>query len=205
MKTFDKIQEVSLLLSYSSQFRDELNKNKAGNNNLNNLNNENNNNDDIKNNENENNENINNINNNFLLDKKNELLEFKNDFLQMKSLLLSQKRNPDDKIEKTLDKKNVEILFALKYGVGAKDYSSIARAKDLKPVDLALEKLSDRAKDMSHRISFSQSHEDMFEFFLDSISSKVMIFSSIVIVIMILVGYMETLYLKNFMRRRKII
>ncbi len=104
-----------------------------------------------------------------------------------------------------LDKKNVEILFALKYGVGAKDYSSIARAKDLKPVDLALEKLSDRAKDMSHRISFSQSHEDMFEFFLDSISSKVMIFSSIVIVIMILVGYMETLYLKNFMRRRKII
>ena len=104
-----------------------------------------------------------------------------------------------------LERKKLEILFALKYGVGAKDYSSIARAKDLKPVDLALEKLSDRAKDMSHRISFSQSHEDMFEFFLDSISSKVMIFSSIVIVIMILVGYMETLYLKNFMRRRKII
>ena len=104
-----------------------------------------------------------------------------------------------------LDKNKFEILFALKYGVGAKDYSSIARAKDLKPVDLALEKLSDRAKDMSHRISFSQSHEDMFEFLLDSISSKVMIFSSIVIIIMILVGYMETLYLKNFMRRRKII
>ena len=104
-----------------------------------------------------------------------------------------------------LERKKLEILFALKYGVGAKDYSSIARAKDLKPVDLALEKLSDRAKDMSHRISFSQSHEDMFEFLLDSISSKVMIFSSIVIIIMILVGYMETLYLKNFMRRRKII
>ena len=104
-----------------------------------------------------------------------------------------------------LERKKLEIFFALKYGVGAKDYSSIARAKDLKPVDLALEKLSDRAKDMSHRISFSQSHENVFESFLDSISSKVMIFSSIVIVIMILVGYMETLYLKNFMRRRKII
>jgi hypothetical protein len=99
----------------------------------------------------------------------------------------------------------IEIEFSLKYGVGAKDYSSIARAKDLKPVDLALEKLSDRAKDMSHRISFSQSHENIFENFLDSISSKVMTFSSIVIIIMILVGYMETLYLKNFMRRRKII
>ena len=39
-----------------------------------------------------------------------------------------------------LERKKLEILFALKYGVGAKDYSSIARAKDLKPVDLALEK-----------------------------------------------------------------
>ena len=104
-----------------------------------------------------------------------------------------------------LEKTPLEIDFSLKYGVGAKDYSSIARAKDLKPVDLALEKLSDRAKDMSHRISFSQSHENIFENFLDSISSKVMTFSSIVIIIMILVGYMETLYLKNFMRRRKII
>ena len=104
-----------------------------------------------------------------------------------------------------MENKPLEVDFSLKYGVGAKDYSSIARAKDLKPVDLALEKLSDRAKDMSHRISFSQSHENVFENFLDSISSKVMTFSSIVIAIMILVGYMETLYLKNFMRRRKII
>ena len=98
-----------------------------------------------------------------------------------------------------------DIEFSLKYGVGAKDYSSIARAKDLKPVDLALEKLSDRAKDMSHRISYSQSHENVFEKFLDSISSKIMLFSFIVIGIMVVVGYMETLYLKNFMRRRKII
>ena len=104
-----------------------------------------------------------------------------------------------------LDEKPATVHFSVKYGVGAKDYSSIARAKDLKPVDLALEKLSDRAKDMSHRISFSQSHENVFEQFLDSISSKIMIFSSIVIGIMMLVGYMETLYLKNFMRRRKII
>ena len=104
-----------------------------------------------------------------------------------------------------LENRPVHVEFSVKYGVGAKDYSSIARAKDLKPVDLALEKLSDRAKDMSHRISFSQSHENIFEKFLDSISSKVMIFSSIIMCIMIIVGYMETLYLKNFMRRRKII
>ena len=104
-----------------------------------------------------------------------------------------------------LENRPTNIEFSVKYGVGAKDYSSIARAKDLKPVDLALEKLSDRAKEMSHRISFSQSHENIFEQFLDSISSKVMLFSSLIIIIMIVVGFLETLYLKNFMRRRKII
>ena len=115
MKTFDKLQEVSSFFNKTSQFRDEYEKNKAGKNNSNNLNNENNNNEIINNennnneiniNENENNENK--ISNNFLLTKKNELLEFKNDFVQMKTLLLSHKRNPEEKLEKILDKKNSE-------------------------------------------------------------------------------------------------
>ena len=104
-----------------------------------------------------------------------------------------------------LDTKDEDINFSLEYGVGAKDYSSIARAKDLKPVDLALEKLSDRAKQLSRFISYNQGHEKIFENILDEISSKLMIYSSIVICIMIIVGYIETLYLQNFMRRRKII
>ena len=101
---------------------------------------------------------------------------------------------------------NVSIIyFTLKYGVGAKDYSSLARTKDLKPVDLALEKLNDRAKDLSKRISFSQSKDKNFENILDNISSKIMIFSFIIVWIMIFVGLLEIIYLKNFMRKRKII
>ena len=71
------------------------------------------------------------------------------------------------------------IYFILKYGVGAKDYSSLARTKDLKPVDLALEKLKDKVKDLSKRISFSQSKDNNFENIFDNISSKIMIFSFI--------------------------
>ena len=104
-----------------------------------------------------------------------------------------------------LDKNFTNIKFSLKYGVGARDYSSLARAKDLKPVDLALEKLNDRAKDLSKRISYCQSNEKNFEKFLDIISSKIMIFSFGIICAMIIIGWIETLYLKNFMRRRKII
>jgi len=104
-----------------------------------------------------------------------------------------------------LDKTIHTVNFSLKYGVGAKDYSSIPRAKDLKPVDLALEKLSDKAKDMSKQISFSQRNEKIFESFFEILSSKVVMFSFLIIICMILVGYYEIIYLKNFMRRRKII
>jgi len=103
------------------------------------------------------------------------------------------------------EKQIAEINFSVKYGVGAKDYSSIARQKDLKPIDLSIEKLSDRAKKISQQIAISQGRELFFEAILSGIASKIIFFSSIVICIMVVVGYMETLYLKNFMRRRKII
>ena len=104
-----------------------------------------------------------------------------------------------------MDKNTSVVDFSLKYGVGAKDYSSLARSKDLKPIDLALEKLNDRAKELSRRISFSQSNEKIFEKILDKMSSKIFLFSLCVIIIMIVVGFVETLYLKNFMRKRKIV
>ena len=104
-----------------------------------------------------------------------------------------------------VDSKDIEVFFQLKYGVAAKDYSSIAKTKDLKPVDLAIEKLSDRAKDVSKLITHSQSNEKNFEKILDKISSRIMIFSLIIIFIMISIGYIEFTFLKNFMRKRKII
>lgn len=99
----------------------------------------------------------------------------------------------------------VPILFVLKYGVAAKDYSSVARTKDLKPVDLSLEQLIDRTKDISHYASFSQSHEKLFEHLLDGIKGKIAWYSIMLIVVMILIGAVETIYLKKFMTRRKII
>ena len=104
-----------------------------------------------------------------------------------------------------LDKNISEIHFTLKYGIDAKDYSSLARSKDLKPIDLALEKLDDRAKDISKGISFSQFKDRNFEKILDKVSSKVVIFSIVIICCMLFVGYLEAIYLKNFMRRRKLI
>ena len=35
----------------------------------------------------------------------------------------------------------IEVNFSMKYGLGAKDYSSIAKKKDLKPTELIVEKI----------------------------------------------------------------
>ena len=103
------------------------------------------------------------------------------------------------------DIKDAEVNLSIEYGVGARDYSSVAKTKDLKPIDLALQKLSDRAFEMSRLISYSRGHENIFENYLDELTSKLVINSSIVMICMIVVGYVETLFLRNFMRRRKLV
>ena len=97
------------------------------------------------------------------------------------------------------------IYFDLKYGVAAKDYSSIAKTKDLQPIDLELTKITDKKNTLNHYVRVSQQHEKMFEQSLDSISSKIVFYSMILMAMMIIIGVIETVYLKKFMERRKII
>ena len=106
---------------------------------------------------------------------------------------------------KNNDKQNITINFELKYGVAAKDYSSMTRTKDLKPIDLELEKLTERTQDLQHYGIFAQTHEKVFEKSLDLIASKIVRFSSVLIIVMILIGIIETYILKKFMENRKII
>ena len=97
------------------------------------------------------------------------------------------------------------IFFDLKYGVAAKDYSSIAKTKDLQPIDLELQKITDKKNMLNHYVRVSQQHEQVFEKSLDSISSKIVFYSMILIGVMILIGIIETVYLKKLMEKRKII
>ena len=45
---------------------------------------------------------------------------------------------------KNLHNEENEVNFELKYGVAAKDYSEVAKTKDLKPMELNLLKLEDQ-------------------------------------------------------------
>jgi hypothetical protein len=102
------------------------------------------------------------------------------------------------------DRENIaEVNFSMKHGVAAKDYSAVAKAKDLKPMELDLHKLEDKSKELSHYIAFAAAHEAIFEGILDGLASKVSFFSFTIIGVMIIVGVLETAYLKNYLNKRK--
>ena len=100
---------------------------------------------------------------------------------------------------------NTEINVTIKSGIGANDYSSVAKSKDLEPIDFELDKILKKESLLNHFNQISQEKQNMFGFLYKSISTKIIFYSILMIAGMILIGVVETLYLKRFMERRKII
>ena len=103
------------------------------------------------------------------------------------------------------DIKATYIYYNLKYGVAAKDYSSIARTKDLKPIDIEIEKLVEKISTLNNKSTFIRQMEKLTQTMLDSISNKLFNYGIMMIIIMIIIGVLETFYLKKFLQKRKII
>ena len=98
-----------------------------------------------------------------------------------------------------------EINVVIKSGVGVNDYSSIAKSKDLEPIDYELDKILKKEYILNHFNTISQEKQNMFSLLYTSISTKIIFYSILMMVGMILIGIIETLYLKRFMEKRKII
>ena len=106
---------------------------------------------------------------------------------------------------KNLGDTNTEINLVIKSGIGANDYSSVAKSKDLEPIDFELDKILEKESLFNHFNRISQEKQEMFGFLYKSISNKIIFYSILLIIGMVLIGIVETLYLKRFMERRKII
>ena len=98
-----------------------------------------------------------------------------------------------------------EIKLTIKSGVSANDFSSVAKSKDLEPIDYELEKLLQKQPMLNHFNRVSQEKQNQFSFIYKSISSRIVFYSLLMIAGMIMIGIIETLYLKRFMEKRKII
>ena len=100
---------------------------------------------------------------------------------------------------------NITYIFTLKTGIAARDYSSLAKTRDLKPSEIELEKINDRKKNIEHFAVSSHRHQRRFERRIERLTSKIITCSLIIMGVMIIIGGVETFYLKKFMERRKII
>ena len=103
------------------------------------------------------------------------------------------------------DIKATYIIYNLKYGVAAKDYSSIAKTKDLKPIDVEIEKLVEKTSALNYKSNYIRANEQLTQSMLDKVSSRLFFFAEVMIAVMVLIGIAETFYLKKFLQKRKII
>ena len=103
------------------------------------------------------------------------------------------------------DTKYTIINYNLKYGIAAKDYSSIAKTKDLKPIDVEIEKLVEKTSALNYKSNYIRANEQLTQSMLDKVSSRLFFFAEVMIAVMVLIGIAETFYLKKFLQKRKII
>lgn len=95
--------------------------------------------------------------------------------------------------------------YELKYGVGANDYSSIVKSKDLQPIEAEIKNIISKKSIIDHYKRFGENNDNIFESTLDSMSQRIIFYSVYLILFMIFIGFVEIVYLKKFMQKRKII
>ena len=106
---------------------------------------------------------------------------------------------------KNMGKYKGDITLTIKTGVSANDYSSVAKSKDLEPIDYELNRILKRQYMLNHLNRVSQEKQNQFGSIYKSISNRIIFYSLFMIAGMIFIGIVETLYLKRFMEKRKII
>ena len=106
---------------------------------------------------------------------------------------------------KSLIREKIIVELTIKSGVSARDYSSVVKTKDIEPIDVELNKIIEQEKILNHFSSKTLEKQKEFNTIYDKISSGIIFYSLIMIGGMIFIGVIETLYLKRFMEKRKII
>ena len=103
------------------------------------------------------------------------------------------------------EKKEIGIEFEFLSGIQAQDYTDIAKESNLKPVEASVKKVEDTINLLIKDLTSVTKEEDRTLAVNDSINSNIISFSLITLGAMIVIGAVETLYLKRYLHKRKII
>ena len=106
---------------------------------------------------------------------------------------------------RNLDTKNNEVTIEYKSGVMLNDFSSVPKMKNIEPIEQQLDAIISRQNVMLGLAVRSARGKKDFEEHYKTTSSKIIRYSILMIIGMVVVAGTETFYLKKFMERRKII
>lgn len=104
-----------------------------------------------------------------------------------------------------LSKQVINYVLKIQTGAFAKDYSELANTKNLKPIEVILKKTEDIVKEIQDTTSVYINKKESIIEGLDSIGTKIMIFSIITIFILMILGFMQANYLKHFFKSKKLL
>ena len=140
-----------------------------------------------------------------IFDPKNKILYSKTGELEIKLSLTAAENGNHQVCITNNDRKEIQIDFEFLSGIQAQDYTDIAKESNLKPVEASVKKVEDTINLLIKDLTSVTKEEDSTLAENDNINSNIISFSVITLGAMILIGAVETLYLKRYLHKRKII
>jgi len=108
-------------------------------------------------------------------------------------------------VENNKNANTIPIYYALRTGVSVKDYSSVAKTKDLEPVNLAFQQITELMIYIRHYTKRMDRYVRNSKRNYEKLSYNTIFYSIIMMGAMIFIGITETVYMKKYMERRKLI
>ena len=140
-----------------------------------------------------------------IFDPKNKMLYSKTGELEIKLSLTAAENGNHQVCITNNDRKEIQIDFEFLSGIQAQDYTDIAKESNLKPVETSVKKVEDTINLLIKDLTSVTKEEDRTLVVNDTISSNIYRFSFITLFAIIVVGVIETLFLKRYLHKRKII
>eukprot|EP00828_Plagiopyla_frontata_P008446 TRINITY_DN14205_c0_g1_i2.p1 TRINITY_DN14205_c0_g1~~TRINITY_DN14205_c0_g1_i2.p1 ORF type:complete len:219 (+),score=30.66 TRINITY_DN14205_c0_g1_i2:1-657(+) len=97
------------------------------------------------------------------------------------------------------------VDVVIQYGAAAKDYSQVAEKQDVSKLDLTIKKMEDLIKNVKTDLNYIVVQEEKRIFKVDDVSFKIICFSVVTIILLVILAAIQTSYLKNFFRQKKLI
>lgn len=100
---------------------------------------------------------------------------------------------------------SVEVELTIKRGVEAKNYDELAKAEQLKPLELELRRLEDLTESIVNDFALMKKREEEMRDTNESTNSRVLYFSIFSMACLIFLATWQVLYLKKYFKKQRLI